>query len=248
MTVMVKCGDALELAARFDPKGRRVVAITDPIWPNRNEKLWPGVDAYKLLNGTLEQLVGKVTHVVIQVGCTTDPRFLTAVPTHWPFWRTCWLRYHQPTRQGQTLMSGDVAYVFGPTRYPQGGRVVPGEAPVELAPSEVSDKGHRGMGLGVHPCPRAIGHVRWLVRWFTLPGETVLDMFGGSGTTAIAGRDHGRDVEVWDNDPRFVALTRRRLRQQELFEWKQPEPKAESQQITLDMGDAARPAKKKRRA
>lgn len=244
MTVTVKCGDALKLAASFEPKGPTVV-ITDPVWPNRSPKLWPKVDAHALLQGTLEQLVGKVSHVIIQVGCTTDPRFLTAVPQHWPFWRTCWLRYHQPTRQGQTLMSGDVAYVFGPTRYPEGGKVVPGEAPV-CEPSEISDKGHRGMGLGVHPCPRAIGHVRWLVRWFTKPGETVLDMFAGSGTTPLAARDHGRNAEAWDSDPKYVALMKRNLRQEQLFEWTPPSPKGQSSQTLIDTGEVS--MKKRRRA
>src|SRR3954463_9466429 len=33
---------------------------------------------------------------------------------------------------------------------------------------------------------------------FTKPGDTVLDMYGGSGMTGIAGAMHGRDAEIRD--------------------------------------------------
>ncbi|MDB4989824.1 MAG: hypothetical protein JWN04_5002, partial [Myxococcaceae bacterium] len=87
----VVCGDARLLARNFEPTAPTVV-ITDPVWPNRSKKFFPGVNAFELLHDVLEQLIGKASHVVVQVGCTTDPRFLKAVPDHWPFWRTCSLR------------------------------------------------------------------------------------------------------------------------------------------------------------
>lgn len=213
MTVTLLHGDARKLAKAFEPTGPTVV-ITDPIWPNRSAKLWPGINAQKLLEQTLKPLIGKVSHVVVQVGCTTDPRFLDAVPSHWPFWRTCWLRYDVPTRMGHTLMGGDVAYVFGPQRAPDQRHLAPGEAPVEPSEWTASTLNAKRQE---HPCPRALGHVRWLVRWFTRPGETVLDPFVGSGTTMRAAHEHGRDAIGWDNDKKFIRLSHRTLRQVEMF-------------------------------
>ncbi|MDB4985601.1 MAG: (cytosine-5-)-methyltransferase, partial [Myxococcaceae bacterium] len=178
-------------------------------WPNRSKKFFPGVNALELLHDVLEQLVGKVSHVVVQVGCTTDPRFLKAVPDHWPFWRTCSLRYSVPSFQGSTLMGGDVAYVFGPERRPHSARVAPGEC---------TANGHRGRGVGEHPCPRALDHLRWLVRWFSLPTETVLDPFCGRGTALIAAKEHARSAIGWDIEPAYCELARRALRQREFYE------------------------------
>ncbi len=43
-----------------------------------------------------------------------------------------------------------------------------------------------------HPCPKPIGLMEWLVDRASLPGETVLDPFMGSGTTGVACAIHGR--------------------------------------------------------
>lgn len=212
--IEVVCGDARQLARTFVPQQPTVV-ITDPVWPNRSDKLFPGVDAASLLRDVLEALVGKVSHVVVQVGCTTDPRFLEAVPPAWPFWRTCWLRYAVPTRRGGTLISGDVAYVFGPARYPHDARMAPGEAPIA---SEYTAYGNRGRGRSDHPCQRSVDHLRWLVRWFSLPTETVLDPFCGSGTTLVAAKEHGRRAIGWDVEPAYCALSRQNLAQGELLQ------------------------------
>lgn len=211
----IVCGDACALARAFEPH-RPTVVITDPIWPNRNKKLFPGVDAHELLHEVLEQLVGKVSHVVLQVGCMTDPRFMSAVPSHWPYWRTCWMRYSHPTPLGMTLMGSDVAYVFGEPRRPTLARVAAGEAPV---PSEWTAAGKRGRGRSKHPCPRDVSHARWLVRWFSLPGELVLDPFAGKGTTLVAAKEHGRDALGWENVPEFCELARTELAQCEMFDF-----------------------------
>lgn len=204
----VQQGDARQLARAFEPPAPTVV-ITDPVWPNRAEELFPGVDAAELLHDVLTALIGKVSHVVLHLGCTTDPRFTRAVPEHWPFWRTCWLDYQIPARRGCTLIGSDIAYVYGKQRYPEGARILPGRCIAN---------GRLGQGRTAHPCPRDIDHVRWLVRWCSLPGELVLDPFAGSGTTLVAAKEHGRSAEGWEVDASYCELARGRLAQRELFE------------------------------
>src|SRR5215831_15165963 len=84
--------------------------ITDPVWPNC-EHVFPGIDARGLLAESLT--VAEVDRVVIHIGCGTDPRFLQAVPTRWPFIRVCSLEYACPSYHGRILNTGDIAYVFG---------------------------------------------------------------------------------------------------------------------------------------
>lgn len=228
-TQTVICGDAIELAKRFEPTGPTVL-ITDPVWPNRAETLFPGVDAFRLLAHVLmllERHRALITHLVFHVGCTTDPRFMNAVPHYpeWKFWRTCWLDYQVPVKRGNTLIASDVAYVYGRGRYPENGRVAPGRC---------MSNGRLGQGRTAHPCPRDLDHTRWLVRWFSLPGETIFDPFCGSGTTLVAAREHGRDAIGWEIDPGFCELARGRLAQTELFDV--PSARARAEQGVLDHG------------
>lgn len=192
----ITCGDARKLARQFTPTGPTVV-ITEPVAPNRDRGLAPGVDAFQLLRTTLTHLIGKVSHVVILVGCTTDPRFFLAVPRHWPFWRACWLPYVCPVMGQGGWISADVAMVFGRARVPEG-RIAPGESP----PTKGSD----------------LDHVRWVVRWFSRPDETVLDPFCGAGTTLIAAQEHHRDAVGWDVDGAAIDRARRALRQLQIFD------------------------------
>ena len=44
------------------------------------------------------------------------------------------------------------------------------------------------------------------------PGDTVLDPFGGSGTTGMVSAKHGRKFRLIDLNPEYVALTQKRIR------------------------------------
>lgn len=47
----------------------------------------------------------------------------------------------------------------------------------------------------------------------TKPGETVLDVFNGSGTTGLVARAHGRNYVGIDINPEYIELTKKRLQQ-----------------------------------
>ncbi|MGA1820841.1 MAG: DNA methyltransferase [Thermoplasmatota archaeon] len=50
-----------------------------------------------------------------------------------------------------------------------------------------------------------------LVRMFSLEGETVLDPFLGSGTTALASNRHGRNFAGYEVNPEFAAVIRKKM-------------------------------------
>lgn len=62
-----------------------------------------------------------------------------------------------------------------------------------------------------HPTVKPIALMRWLVRLATPPGGTVLDPFGGSGTTGAAARAEGFDCILMEAEDQFVADIRRRF-------------------------------------
>lgn len=63
----------------------------------------------------------------------------------------------------------------------------------------------------IHPTPKPIELMRWLVRLVSRPGDLILDPFCGSGSTLIAALLEGRDVVGIENHPPYVALAKERV-------------------------------------
>jgi DNA modification methylase len=62
-----------------------------------------------------------------------------------------------------------------------------------------------------HPTVKPIALMRWLCRLITPPGGTVLDPFGGSGTTGEAARHEGFHSVLMEAEPQFAADIRQRF-------------------------------------
>lgn len=68
-----------------------------------------------------------------------------------------------------------------------------------------------------HPAPMPIELAQHLVMLATWPGQTVMDIFGGSGTTARAARSLGRNAVLIEKSEDWCALSSRNLSQQSLL-------------------------------
>lgn len=86
-------------------------------------------------------------------------------------------------------------------------------------------------GRGDHPCPFPPGLPLRLIGLLSLRGETVLDPFMGSGTTARAARALGRHYVGYEREPEFVATARRNA--------SMPIPAARSLVMRLEQLEAA---------
>ena len=202
-TVRLMLGDCLELLKTL-PAGSVDAVVTDPVWPNCPIGLLPGSDGFQenLLRDALEVVTAK--RVVVVLRYDSDPRFLIAVPARWPFFRAQVLPHIPPGYNGRKLGGIEIAYCFGePITSRDGQRVIPG-----IGPTHVTCRTERDVG---HPCPRSEEHMTWLTRWWSEPGETVLDPFMGSGTTGVACVKTGRNFIGMEIDPTYFAIAEKRI-------------------------------------
>lgn len=63
-----------------------------------------------------------------------------------------------------------------------------------------------------HPCPRPLDTVQYIVEHFSPPGGLVLDLFSGSGTSAVACRNTERRWLAFEINPEYVQKSRLRLK------------------------------------
>ncbi len=62
-----------------------------------------------------------------------------------------------------------------------------------------------------HPAPFPEALIERLVKYYSFPGQLVLDMFGGTGTVAAVARRLGRHYLSIDSSPEYCEVTRRRV-------------------------------------
>lgn len=67
-----------------------------------------------------------------------------------------------------------------------------------------------------HPCPKPIEWARWLIERASDKGMIILDCFMGSGTTALACKQLGRNFIGFEINPEYVKIANKRLSQEVL--------------------------------
>ena len=158
--------------------------------------------------------------LIVQLGCDSDPRFLSSIPSIWPFLRVCWLDYARPSYKGRLLYTGDVAYAFGrPPAFIKGRQVMSGMCRSSRPDKDFLRHTKNGKhnfdasefdGLP-HPCPRRLEHVVWLVNQFS--DKMVCDPFMGVGTAAVASKFLNRLFVGIEIEEKYCEIAAKRLSQ-----------------------------------
>ncbi len=63
-----------------------------------------------------------------------------------------------------------------------------------------------------HPTQKALEVMKWCIASFSKPGDTILDPFLGSGTTAVAAKLLGRNYIGVEQDAEYMEMARERIR------------------------------------
>ena len=178
--------------------------VVDPVWPNASPLLVGSEDPHVLFTDMWEAFSRLPARAAVHLGCASDPRFLALVPNALPFFRVAWLELVRMGYRGRLGMTGDVGYLFGvPPRSRPGQRIIPGRC------TDPDSKGKQAD----HPSPRKLKHVKWLIRWWTEPEDTVVDPFVGSGTTLVAAKNLGRKSIGIEIEEKYCEIAAQRLSQ-----------------------------------
>ena len=81
----------------------------------------------------------------------------------------------------------------------------------------------------IHPVEKPVSLLRQLIESSTAPGEVVIDFFGGSGSTAEAALQTGRNFITIEKDPAYHAGILKRLAEYVSSVGKSPAPQTNSQ-------------------
>lgn len=65
---------------------------------------------------------------------------------------------------------------------------------------------------GWHSTQKPVDLMAWLIRTYSNPGQTVLDLTMGSGTTGVAAVREGRDFIGFEKLPKYMKIARLRIR------------------------------------
>lgn len=97
-----------------------------------------------------------------------------------------------------------------------------------------------------HPCQLPDALMERIIRLSTRPGDIVLDALAGTGTTAVAAARLGRRYIAIDIDPTYVAITREKLAQVEVWgdvyrpPVPRPRPRYNKKALQLELREIAR--------
>ncbi len=87
-----------------------------------------------------------------------------------------------------------------------------GGAPSTVMTVEKPTEAEKGASSG-HLTPKPLDLLAHLIELFSEPGQTVLDPFLGSGSTAVAAVRTGRACVGFDINPDYIAIARQRLKE-----------------------------------
>jgi site-specific DNA-methyltransferase (adenine-specific) len=81
-------------------------------------------------------------------------------------------------------------------------------------PSSVQYFNNRDASRGLHPTQKPELLMEYLIKTYTLKGDTVLDFTMGSGTTGVAALRHERDFIGIELDSKYFEIAEKRLNQE----------------------------------
>jgi hypothetical protein len=200
------CGDCTDadVVARVMQGEKAQLTLTDPPY-GLGEKKKSGKNDYNEYDDTLDNL-RKLAGAWLPLAREISPVvvFFPGVTNAWLYpqadWVMCWFYAGGQLRSPWGFNCWQPLLCYGKDPMLQAGM---GRHPDAIVHSERASSDE-------HPCAKPISFWCWLLERVTLQGETILEPFGGSGTTIIAAAKTGRVCRAMEISPRYCDVVRRR--------------------------------------
>ena len=181
-------GDCLQIM-RDIPDGSVDAVITDPPYGlNFLDNEW---------DKSIPSWIDEGRRVGKNVAFTTAPTTLWDYPR--PDWVCCWHRKHASSRTNKGGFN-----LWSPILYYGNLKI-----PTDFYATHFGTYWRQHKKVD-HPSPKPIELYRWIIEWASLPGDTILDPFMGSGTTGVACMMEGRKFIGIEIDPDYYAIAEKR--------------------------------------
>lgn len=163
-------------------------------------------DSPEYVESVAAPVVLRLVNAGLRVIVTPGNRCLTSYPRPDSFGAA-----YQPASVGlQAWGRADAQPILYYGRSPHGGVALPSQ-PCSHVLTESPPADARG-----HPCPKPLSFWSKLLLSCSMPGETVLDPFVGSGTTLLAAKNLGRNAIGIEIEERWCEIAATRLSQEVL--------------------------------
>jgi DNA modification methylase len=196
----VVCGDCLNLIGQLQGNSVDLI-VTDPpygIGVDYGPKVIDTFENWKLLIDQVLPMLVFVSKGAVFIP-TSKIEGEAYLYTKQPKWRICWYKGSTSVRCALGFKDWETVFVFGKAYGPAHDHFhIP-------APKQK---------IG-HPCPKPIAWAEWFITRFSDAGETILDPFLGSGTTAVAAKKLGRHFLGFEINPEYCQIAEERIAQVE---------------------------------
>jgi len=124
-------------------------------------------------------------------------------------WIACWLKGFSGSRGGSIAVVNrwEPILIYGKPHTKLGHDIF--ESRPECYRAEL--KGQSLYDTGGHPCPKPVDLYQQIIAKFTMPGDTILDPFMGSGTTGVACMKTGRNFIGIEIEERYFQIATKRI-------------------------------------
>ncbi len=188
-------GDCLEVMKSIPDKSIAMV-LTDPPYGIGKDY---GNNSDEMFNKEWFEEAKRVSH-----GMGFTPGIVNMFKFPQPDWVMCWYKPGAMSRTKYGFNSGEPILIYD---------LPPSTKEPDVIRSPITFQKE----VGNHPTPKPIELFKKMVLRFTKPGDVVLDPFLGSGTTAKACHELGRNYIGIEINPDYCKIAEQRLKQQVLL-------------------------------
>lgn len=187
-------GDCRELCKGIPDQSVKLAFADPPYWVGFDYKGTKDTDMDFV---SPEWIVNELTRIS-EVVCIT-PGIDNEIYYPKPLWKIIWIK---PASTGRSRLGG--FNTWEPV-------LVYGQPAKRFWQDTITAPGGREVDGEFHPCPKPTKLLISLIDGFTQPGDIVIDIFAGSGTTAKAAKMLDRHFLCFELNPDFADQARRRV-------------------------------------